>query len=173
MSVDAVLENIIKYKPDMKKFIEDPSTRAMLEQEINTTYQKYAKVTKFAKLIDNVDRKTAVIKSFLSIFGLPGKLVASALDFPELVAKGIYGAYYTAKTGDLSAMPGWAVYEGISYILPFGNLLDLRDTYKRKVKKSLDKIVAEKTVDKFLAKVYGNKKDEEEKMPYRPVYQPA
>lgn len=152
MKKQSLLRKIAMYHPEMERFLNNPQARSLLEEEIDQAYDKYKNVTKFANLIDNVDKYTGTFKAFLDVFGIPGKVLGTILDLPELMVKGAYGMYYTFKTGDYGAAPGWAIYEGASSLLPFGQILDTEGIYTKRIEKTLEKMIVKNIVSGFLRK---------------------
>jgi len=157
---------------DLKEFIEqNPEKKETLEACIRQAADKNRASRRWAGVIDTVDKATAPIglgACYLIYMGGVGFPLALAEEAVEMTAlKGPFMAYYAKKTGKkgLKRIPKWLAYEFFSHVLPFGDILDLRNNYV----KGVDKDIETSAVDLFrekeglkkqgwLKRLWGNKK---------------
>lgn len=157
-SLDKQVEKLLKDDPRIASLIEeDPSRKDILYGRMVEGYKRNKGIIKGAEIVDKVDRILGPIEAALAWFGPgPGYLASFGLRaIEEGLFKIPYAVYYTAKTGDYKALPGWALSEAAATVLPYGDIIDTLPIYKNRANRYMRKYVADDFVD-----YYGKKKEE-------------
>lgn len=157
---------------DIKEFIEqNPEKKETLEACIRQAADHNRASRRWAGVIDTVDKATAPIGAascyliYMGGVGFPLGLAEEAVEMAAL--KGPFMAYYAKKNGKkgLKRIPKWLAYEFFSHVLPFGDILDLRNNYVKSVDKDIENIAVDLFREKeglqkqgWLKRLWGKKK---------------
>jgi|GEM_PF-1588100 len=133
-NVSDFTKGILREHEDIRQaVIRNPRYLPLLEQKVQESFKKYRGVLRGGKLVDSWDRVAAaagLTGDALAPFtaGL-GALFGAAEQTVDLIPKGVYAAYYLAKTGDWKAIPYWTAVEAASYIPVVGKFIDFTNIY--------------------------------------------
>lgn len=113
--------------------IRNPDYRILLEDKVRESFARYKGVMTGGKLVDSWDRVVSGVRiisdAAAPASGGAGFLISALFNVADLIPKGLYGVYYTAKTGDWKAAPMWTAYEAASFIPYVGEAIDFMNVY--------------------------------------------
>lgn len=175
----AHMDSLISEHPEVQRILErNPDYMEFLYKTLEEQYRKDKTYIKGGQLVDSWDRITSGLDMAAKAAGYLGAIpsggttavvveaLSAAEEVVELAPKIPYAAYYAVKTGDYQAIPYWTAMEAASFIPVVGDLVDFKNIYLNRARKTFRKRTAASFLEK-IAKGEVSSKEKTLKMPDR------
>lgn len=141
---------LLRENPRIKALLDgNPKARKMLYDSFREQYSKDRTYLSGAKAIDSLDRITSGLSLLAESYPGIGQVVSGLEEVGELAPKILYGTYYTIKSKDYKSIPYYALAEVASFIPFVGDVIDLKNLYINRARKTFRRRVAESFLEKL------------------------
>lgn len=117
-----------------------------LEDKLDSSAQH---LLRYAKAVDIADRFTAISGGLMQQLGPPYNAIGYAIEAAEIsLIKAPFIATYLRKTKDYDALAYWLPKEIFALMVPFGDFVDMFNSYRNRTRATLEKEYFEKEKNK-------------------------